>query len=143
MKSNERLKAEREKAGLTQAQLANRIGTTYQNISQYERGIRTPRYETMVKIASAIGITANQIWQEELQEETFNKEYGEAIADVSETLKSVVDAFDSVLLQYCSQLSLKNKGKLLSYAADLLDVQTLQEMYPDRSKSKEVDKILS
>lgn len=143
MKSHERLKAEREKAGLTQAQLANRIGTTYQNISQYERGIRTPRYETMVKIASAIGIPVNQIWQEELQEETFNKEYGEAIADVSETLKSVVDAFDSVLLQYCGQLSLKNKGKLLSYAADLLDVQTLQEMYPDRSKSKEVDKILS
>ena len=45
----EKIKTAREKAGLTQAQLAEKVGTTSQNISQYERGIRNPKYNTLEK----------------------------------------------------------------------------------------------
>lgn len=50
-----KIKKARESFGLTQAQLAKKIGTTPQNISQYERGIRKPKYETLRKIADAVG----------------------------------------------------------------------------------------
>ena len=50
-----KIKKAREAAGLTQAQLAERIGTTPQNISQYERGIRNPKYITVRKIADVVG----------------------------------------------------------------------------------------
>ena len=45
----------RKKAGLTQEQLAEKIGTTAQNISQYERNIRNPKIETVFRIAKALG----------------------------------------------------------------------------------------
>lgn len=48
------IKFAREQAGLTQSQLAEKIGTTPQNISQYERGIRRPKIETIARIASAL-----------------------------------------------------------------------------------------
>lgn len=52
----EKIKSAREKAGLTQAQLAEKVGTTSQNISQYERGIRNPKYNTLEKIARSLGV---------------------------------------------------------------------------------------
>ena len=42
--TGKKIKGAREKAGLTQSQLAEAIGTTSQNISQYERGLRKPKY---------------------------------------------------------------------------------------------------
>lgn len=55
----EKIKAAREKAGLTQAQLAEKVGTTAQNISQYERGIRNPKYNTLEKIAHSLGVNVD------------------------------------------------------------------------------------
>lgn len=55
----EKIKTAREKAGLTQAQLAEKVGTTSQNISQYERGIRNPKYNTLEKIAHALGVNVD------------------------------------------------------------------------------------
>lgn len=55
MSTGERIKNARTKAGLTQVQLAEKIGTTAQNISQYERNIRNPKIETVFRIAKALG----------------------------------------------------------------------------------------
>lgn len=56
MNIGERIKAARTKAGLTQAQLAERTGVAMITISQYERGIRQPRMEQLRKIAFALGL---------------------------------------------------------------------------------------
>lgn len=52
----QRIAEERKKAGLTQAQLAAKLNVTPQNISQYERGVKNPKIETLDKIASALNI---------------------------------------------------------------------------------------
>lgn len=54
--TGKKIKEAREKAGLTQSQLAEAVGTTSQNISQYERGLRKPKYETLLKIAKALNV---------------------------------------------------------------------------------------
>lgn len=51
-----KIKSLRRDQGLTQAELASRIHVTPQNISQYERGIRTPKTATKQKIAGALGV---------------------------------------------------------------------------------------
>lgn len=55
MSVGENIKRFRELAHIKQKELAERIGTTSQNISQYERSVRKPKYETLLKIASVLG----------------------------------------------------------------------------------------
>ena len=50
----ERIKKERNQKGLTQKELAERLGVTTTVIGQYERTERTPKMETLVKIAEAL-----------------------------------------------------------------------------------------
>jgi DNA-binding XRE family transcriptional regulator len=51
------VRAMRENSGLTQAQLAELVGTSQPSIARMEKGLdqRTPRWETLHKIARALG----------------------------------------------------------------------------------------
>jgi DNA-binding XRE family transcriptional regulator len=51
-----RLKALREEAGLTQAQLAEKAGLSSQAIAALEQGTRGPTWETVRRLAIALGI---------------------------------------------------------------------------------------
>lgn len=51
------IKNARLTVGITQAELAHRLGVTPQAISQYERGIKKPKIETIEKIADALGVS--------------------------------------------------------------------------------------
>jgi HTH-type transcriptional regulator/antitoxin HipB len=53
------LQAEREKAGLTQVELARRIGTTKTAISRLENSSRDVRFSTVERIATALGKTVH------------------------------------------------------------------------------------
>jgi transcriptional regulator with XRE-family HTH domain len=56
-----RLKTVRKEAGLTQQQLAKRLGIPYQSVGQWERGIRNPKIETLQAIADAIGVSLDYL----------------------------------------------------------------------------------
>jgi len=57
----ERIKEFRLRAGLTQSELAEKLGIPYQSIGQWERGLRSPKYETLQKIAKALQIPAYEL----------------------------------------------------------------------------------
>jgi transcriptional regulator with XRE-family HTH domain len=46
----------RERAGLTQAEVAERIGTTVSNYQRIEHGLQNVTLETMARVANAIGV---------------------------------------------------------------------------------------
>lgn len=54
MQTGDLIKQARLKSGVTQAELAKRLGVTPQAVSQYERGIKKPKLETLRKIALAL-----------------------------------------------------------------------------------------
>ena len=58
MSTGEAIKAARRAAGLTQAELAQKLGVTPQTVSQYERGLINPKLETLQKFADALGVDA-------------------------------------------------------------------------------------
>lgn len=58
----DRIREERESAGLTQLELANKIGITPQAVSQYERGIKNPKITTIYKFADAIGVSPSKLF---------------------------------------------------------------------------------
>jgi HTH-type transcriptional regulator/antitoxin HipB len=53
------LQVEREKAGLTQVELARRIGTTKTAISRLENSGKDVRFSTVERIATALGKTVH------------------------------------------------------------------------------------
>ncbi len=52
----EKIKKLRKEKGLTQKELAKRLGVTQQMIASYENGVRYPKMETIKKIADALNV---------------------------------------------------------------------------------------
>ena len=61
MTIGDRIRQARIENGMTQKDLAEKLGVSYQNISQYERGVKQPKMETIEKIANALGADAYYI----------------------------------------------------------------------------------
>lgn len=68
MKIGNNIKLYRKQKGLTQKQLAEKIGTTDSAITRYESNSREPSIETITKIAAALGIPVSKL----IEEDTFN-----------------------------------------------------------------------
>lgn len=51
-------------AGLTQKQLAKKLGIRQQNVSQYEKGQRRPKIESLIKIAKVYDISVKTFIEE-------------------------------------------------------------------------------
>lgn len=62
MYERKRLKAARIAKGVTQAELAQRIGVTTQAISSFEKGTKAPKMETVKRIAEALGISVAELY---------------------------------------------------------------------------------
>lgn len=66
-----RIKAARQKAGMSQEELAQSIGVTKSTISKYEKGAREPRYDQLQRIAAALGTSISNLlppdnyWEDE------------------------------------------------------------------------------
>lgn len=59
--TGDKLKLLRLREGMTQKELADKLGVTPQNISQYERGLKKPKIETVQKMADALGVDVSEI----------------------------------------------------------------------------------
>lgn len=66
----DRLKESRIKAGLTQEQLAEKLGVAKSTLSGYESGNREPAVATIAKALEILNIDANYLYQDETKELT-------------------------------------------------------------------------
>ena len=60
-KFNENLKIARERKGITQKELAEKIGVAKSTYSLYESGNREPNVQTIKKIAEALNTSADEV----------------------------------------------------------------------------------
>jgi transcriptional regulator with XRE-family HTH domain len=61
MDIGERLRVVRKKHGLTQVELAARLGVSQTAISDYESGRTKPRHEKLVALASVLGTSTDEL----------------------------------------------------------------------------------
>lgn len=61
---NEKLKDLRDYHGISQSELARRIGVGKTTISEIERGDRLPNVLTAIRIARALETTVEEIWRD-------------------------------------------------------------------------------
>lgn len=59
-----RIKAAREKAGMTQEDLAAALEMSPTHISVIERGVKSPKLETLVNIANALNVSSDTLLQD-------------------------------------------------------------------------------
>ena len=69
MTTGQLIKAARKQAGLTQKELGERLGITYQTIAQWENDLRNPKSETLMRIAGALDVA----WTDLVPEEDMHK----------------------------------------------------------------------
>ncbi|WP_322176714.1 helix-turn-helix domain-containing protein [Acutalibacter caecimuris] len=56
MTTGQLIKEARKKAGMTQSELAQKLNVPFQSISQWERGLRNPKNDTLKRVATALGV---------------------------------------------------------------------------------------
>lgn len=61
MTSGERLKALREKKGLTQAEVAKYLGVAQPTITKYERDVKKPSTDMLMVLSDYFGVTVDYI----------------------------------------------------------------------------------
>ena len=57
----QRLRELRRERGLTQHQVADRLGVTASVVSAYEGGLRQPSYEVLIKLVRLYGVSADYL----------------------------------------------------------------------------------
>lgn len=61
MTTGQRIKEARKRANMTQAELARKLSIPFQSVSQWERDVRNPKYETLQNIAEALDVTVGYL----------------------------------------------------------------------------------
>ena len=86
MTIGERIKELRKQQGMTQSDLAKKLGIPYQSIGQWERGIRTPKFNTISRIIDALGVPASAFLEGYVSFEEISEEMDMPLEVVQETL---------------------------------------------------------
>jgi transcriptional regulator with XRE-family HTH domain len=57
----QRIREGREQLGLSQEALADRVGTSVQQVSRAERGVQDIRISTLLRLAAGIGVSGSEL----------------------------------------------------------------------------------
>lgn len=132
MTTGQRIKAARKRAGMTQLELANKLGIPYQSVSQWERDTRNPKYETMCRIADALDVEFADLVPPELG--------GKMIVDhVLGRLKKLQTPIERATRDM-KQMTEEGQNKVADYAADILPryrAETTPQSTPAPSEGKD------
>lgn len=94
----ERLRKER---GLTQVQLANRLGITQGTFALYETGKRNPKIETVKKIAKALNVGWSMLCDEDDSEQALDPSDDDFGAACNRSVRCCLDGQSSMFSLVC------------------------------------------
>ncbi|UCG19264.1 MAG: helix-turn-helix transcriptional regulator [Thiotrichales bacterium] len=69
MQGMSHLKAWRTYLSLTQAELAKKVGATQAQINNYENGKSIPRADMLMRLSSAMGVSADLLWEDDREDD--------------------------------------------------------------------------
>ena len=88
-----RIKTARERAGLTQEDLAAELEMSPTHISVLERGVKAPKLETLVKIANTLHVSTDTLLQDVVHyaADGIASELSSAVSRLSRALRGVCE----------------------------------------------------
>jgi len=81
------VRAFREQARMTKAELAKKVGLTSTSISSYEKGAKKPTLESALSIAAAFGTTVDEMCKKEVCLDIFSKSLDMSISKQDKELR--------------------------------------------------------
>lgn len=146
MTSGQRIRGTRKRAGLTQKELGEKLGISYQTVAQWENDLRNPKYETLQRIASALGVPLVDLLPEPTEEEKAGlldivKEVGlphgnGTVAETKALLQRVAEMYGEksvVLLRLTSIMSDAGVDKVIEYTKSIFQ-EYMDESIPREGK---------
>ena len=89
-----KIKDLREKSGLTQTELANKIGVSKSVISAYEKGIRNPSFKVLPLLAKTFNVTELYFFEKgEWQKSSFTVDISDLSKEQQKIIISLVNQF--------------------------------------------------
>lgn len=85
----ERIRERRKKLGMTQKQLADKLGVKYQTVQAWELNSRNPKLETVEKLASALGVSSG--WLVYGDEDSSQRVLFDALGNLSREMKQSLE----------------------------------------------------
>jgi len=86
-----RIKTIRKLRGLTQEQLANNVDRTVFAISQLERGVSLPSFETLERLSAALGVPVREFFDEADDEEGTSSRRIHLMTTLADTVRALSD----------------------------------------------------
>jgi transcriptional regulator with XRE-family HTH domain len=115
----ERIRIAREQLGITQTQLADRLGKTQNTISNYENGNRVLRADELPQLAAILEVKIEYFYDETIRDDHF------VDTEMRELIQQLTPPFRMVVLVYIRQ-QLKLQEQLL-YITGKVDDDTLEK----------------
>lgn len=111
-----KLKDLREEAGMTQKQLAEKIGNVQRNISNWESGNSQPDLDTIVRLAELFGVTTDELLGRtnefgKIDDVTFHGSplYDEETEKIAELADKLTSGQKKALIAFLKSLSAEEK----------------------------------
>ena len=101
-----RLRQAREQSGLTQLDLAEKLGVTKSAIGNYENGVSSPKWDVLLKIFDVLQVEPNFLYQD-----SFSFDSADPV---------VLTPQQSALLSSFDQLNEEGQQKAVDYVDDLV-----------------------
>ena len=143
MTTGQRIKKFRKRAGMTQKELGEKLGLSFQSVAQWENNLRNPKEETLQKIANALeisiyelkGLSDSEAFMAELNkgvdlillEMTIHEKFGISLdvaqkmaEEIAELLqKNLRSDVEAVYQQLLNRLTDEGQQKGMEYLRDL------------------------
>lgn len=116
MKLGELLAKLRKERGILQKELANYLNVTVATISNYEKGVHAPDYETLIKLADFFDVSTDYLLQRTDYRSSISTQNERLLVDykVCDLLNAILELDQksmTALVDYYELLSLRNSMK--------------------------------
>lgn len=100
MTTGQNIKAARKKAGLTQKELAQKLGLSFQSIAQWENDLRNPKLDTIKRIADALCVDWYDLIVPSSKDEERKLKYIKSISNKEDdSLAGAEQMYNDILVQ--------------------------------------------
>ena len=98
----DRIKETRKKRGLTQEQLAERLGVSVEFVGQIERGLKMPSMQVFVKLVEVLNVSADYLLRDSISTGQLfgDNALGSKIEQLSRKERIALEAIIDTYLQY-------------------------------------------